>query len=273
MNAVAEAEGVVRDIAIDSIDIANPRDRNQKNFREIVESIRALGLKKPITVTPRHSGEEERYLLICGQGRVEAFQALGQSTIPANVIEASDEDAFVMSLVENIARRHHKPGELLESIRGLHGRGYDAVEISRKTALDIKWVRGILLLIAKGEDRLVSAVETGRIPMSTAISIVKADADDTEIQSVLQDAYESGELRGKKLMTVRRLIEERRHLGKRLDRRHGTGSKKKGPSSTSLVRAYNQEVERQKLLIHKADQVQQAHGIPHRRAGDAIQRR
>jgi ParB family transcriptional regulator, chromosome partitioning protein len=76
----AEAE-VVRDISIDSIDIANPRDRNQKNFREIVEPIRALGLKKPITVRPRHNGEEERYLLICGQGRVEAFRALGQSSM------------------------------------------------------------------------------------------------------------------------------------------------------------------------------------------------
>ena len=43
----------------------------------------------------------EVYDLVCGQGRLEAFVALGQNEIPAIVIEASEEDCYVMSLVEN----------------------------------------------------------------------------------------------------------------------------------------------------------------------------
>ena len=39
----------IRSIPIDRIEILNPRERNQKAFREIVASIKALGLKKPIT--------------------------------------------------------------------------------------------------------------------------------------------------------------------------------------------------------------------------------
>lgn len=241
----------VRDILIAQIDILNPRERNQKVFQEMVASIKALGLKKPITVTPRG----ERFILVCGQGRVEAFQALGQTAIPALVVVASEEDAFVMSLVENIARRHPRSLELLETVRVLQQRGYDIGTIARKTALQHDWVNGILTLLNKGEGRLINAVEAGRIPLGTAIEIAKADGDDGRIQDVLQTAYESGALRGKKLTTVRRLMEKRRSLGKSMERRGGRSQRPK-LSSAALVRAYNHEVDRQKLLIRKADLVQ-----------------
>ncbi|MBM1222847.1 hypothetical protein JQU17_21790 [Ponticoccus sp. SC2-23] len=38
-------------VPIDQIEVLNSRDRNMKVFEEIVENIRAIGLKKPITVT------------------------------------------------------------------------------------------------------------------------------------------------------------------------------------------------------------------------------
>ncbi|HXK54565.1 MAG TPA: ParB N-terminal domain-containing protein, partial [Hyphomicrobiales bacterium] len=54
----------------------------------------AIGLKKPITVTPRMGeDDQERYLLVCGEGRLNAFRNLGEATIPALVISVSDEDA------------------------------------------------------------------------------------------------------------------------------------------------------------------------------------
>ena len=77
----------VADIPLERIEVLNPRDRNRRVFQELVSSIQALGLKKPITVTPRPGPEGERYLLVCGQGRLEAFQALGQSTIPALLVD------------------------------------------------------------------------------------------------------------------------------------------------------------------------------------------
>ena len=40
----------MEDVPIEAIEILNPRERNQKVFQELVESIRLLGLKKPITV-------------------------------------------------------------------------------------------------------------------------------------------------------------------------------------------------------------------------------
>ena len=41
-------------------------------------NIAELGLKRPITVTRRDVAEGIRYELVCGQGRLEAYQALGQ---------------------------------------------------------------------------------------------------------------------------------------------------------------------------------------------------
>ncbi len=240
-------------IPIDLIEILNPRERNQKVFREIVASIKALGLKKPITVTRRGEGKSERFLLVCGQGRVEAFRALGQTAIPALVVETTDDDAFVISLVENIARRQTPAAEQLETIRLLQQRGHDIAAIARKTAQDATWVKGILVLLNQGEQRLIAAVEAGRIPLHIAIAI--ASAPDEQVQAVLQASYESGDLRGKRLLAVRRLIEKRTHLGKSFDRRGRRGGTRL--SSAALVRAYNQEVERQKLLIRKADLVQQ----------------
>jgi ParB family transcriptional regulator, chromosome partitioning protein len=77
-------------------------------FKEIVDNIAQLGLKRPITVAKRNQPGETRYDLVCGQGRLEALRALKQSTIPAVVIAANCEDCMVMSLVENLARRQHR---------------------------------------------------------------------------------------------------------------------------------------------------------------------
>ena len=54
------------------------------------------------------------------------------------------------------------------------------------------------------------AVGSGRIPLNAAITIAGAGTDDKAIQAALQDAYESGKLRGSQLIQARRVIERRR---------------------------------------------------------------
>ena len=95
-------------IPIEKIRVLNPRVRNRRNFEEIVENISRVGLKRPITVSRRSGTDPVEYDLVCGQGRLEAFVQLGQSTIPAIVLNADEHDCLVMSLVENCARRQHK---------------------------------------------------------------------------------------------------------------------------------------------------------------------
>ena len=73
----------IQSIPIRAITVLNPRERNKREFNDLVTSIARLGLKKPITVSQRKDGG---YDLVCGQGRVEAFLALGQTEIPAVVL-------------------------------------------------------------------------------------------------------------------------------------------------------------------------------------------
>ena len=89
-------------VPIDEITVVNPRVRNQKVFEEIKANIAELGLKRPITVAVCETtdGDEPNYRLVCGQGRLEAFKTLGQSEIPAIIVNASSEGCLVMSLVE-----------------------------------------------------------------------------------------------------------------------------------------------------------------------------
>ncbi|MBS0382042.1 MAG: ParB/RepB/Spo0J family partition protein [Proteobacteria bacterium] len=242
-------------IPIDQITVLNPRDRNGRVFEEIVGSIRNLGLKKPVTVTPRSDLEDgKRYLLICGEGRLKAFKSLGEKQIPALVVSVNDEDAFIMSLTENIARRAYRPLELLAGIEQLHKKGYDKKVIAQKTGLCVQYVKDILFLLKNGEERLLVAVQRGRVPLNTAIAIVSAGNDEAA-QAALQDAYESGKLRGAQLMQVRRVLQQRSSLGKSIARQPA----RKGSSVTtsSLVRNYRNEVDRQKLMVKKAEFTQQ----------------
>ena len=164
-------------IPIERITVINPRVRNKKIFKEIIANIAEFGLKRPITVTRRDDADGPRYDLVCGQGRLEAYQALGQREIPALVVEADTEDCLVMSLVENLARRQHRAIDLLHDIEGLKRRGYSDTAIARKTDLTIEYVKGVIRLLQNGEHRLLRAVEAGQIPVSIAVDIAAARRD------------------------------------------------------------------------------------------------
>jgi ParB family chromosome partitioning protein len=240
-------------IPTDRITVLNPRLRNKKIFTEIISNIAELGLKKPITVTRREDHDGPRYDLVCGQGRLEAYQALGQHEIPALVVNADTEDCLVMSLVENLARRHHRAIDLLHDIEGLKKRGYSDTVIAQKTDLTVEYVKGVLRLLQKGEHRLLRSVEAGQMPVSIAVGI--ASASDAEMQTVLQQAYESKLLRGRKLIAAKRLIEQRRRRGKGLKTsQRPTGKQRARPlSSTALIRAYQEDVDRKRILIRKSE--------------------
>jgi len=224
---------------------------NSKAFQLIVESIAEVGLKRPITVTQSNSKKfQGKFDLVCGQGRIEAFIALGESEIPAVVVQATEDEALLMSLVENLARRQHKPLELLQNIGALKKRGYSIKLIAKKTGLSYDYVKSICHLLSNGEERLLTAVETGKIPISVATAI--AETDEEGAQEALAEAYQSGLLRGKKLLTAKKLVEQRRLRGKEL-RQSRTLYSTARTSSHDLVRAYEREADRLRLIIKKAE--------------------
>src|SRR3954469_13299872 len=209
---MTSGDSQVKAIPIAAIAVLNPRFRNKKIFQELVTSIAHLGLKKPITVAARQDGSG--YDLVCGQGRHEAFLALGESEIPAVVIDASHEDCFVMSLVENLARRQHSPLELMRRIGDLRKRGYTIPQIASKTDFSDEYVYAICYLLEHAEQRLLAAVERGLIPPTVAMEIARAK--DGDVQQALAEAYERKAIPGRQVLAIRRIIEQRAVSGKQL---------------------------------------------------------
>lgn len=240
-------------IPISEINILNPRVRNQLIAEEIRRNIQSLGLKRPITVTPQTEIKNgKKFNLVCGQGRLEAYVEAGEKEIPALVIDASSEDAHIMSLIENIARRNNSSLELLQSIKYLKNLGYDENEIAAKTTLSRDYIHGIIKLLENGEERLVNALEKGRIPLYIALKI--ATEDDTAIQRALAEAHETGQLSGGKLITVQKMLDRRKLYGKKLS---GPSKQNSIQSTEDLVAFYESSLKSKKRLRAKADYIKQ----------------
>jgi ParB family transcriptional regulator, chromosome partitioning protein len=70
---------------------------------ELRESIAAMGVIEPIIVRP-NTEAEGRYQVIAGARRVQASTLCGKEKIPAIVRQVSNQQAMVMTLVENLQR-------------------------------------------------------------------------------------------------------------------------------------------------------------------------
>jgi ParB family chromosome partitioning protein len=241
-------------IPIDRIRILNPRVRDRRKFQLLIENISKVGLKRPVTVSRKSTASSDAmYDLVCGQGRVEAYQALGQTHIPAMIIEANKDDCLVMSLVENCARRQHSAMELLQAIANLRRQGYSDKAIGEKIGHTPEYVNMIGGLLERGEERLLSAVEAGILPLSLATEIAKTDEQGA--QAALVEAYTQNKLRGRKLVMARRLLEQRSLKGKRKSEQaiNRPNAPRLNLTSASIVKTYQQEASKQKLMSKKAE--------------------
>ncbi len=243
----------VCDVEISKIFILNPRERNKQIASEIRQNIKDVGLKRPITISRKEVPQDGfEYDLVCGQGRLEAYMANNQKTIPAIIIDASEEDSLIMSLVENIARKNYQPYELFKSVKRLYDSGYSAEDIAEKIGLGKEYMRQIIKLINNGEERLVNAVAANKIPLNVAIQII--ETPDSEVQRVLQDAYEQNLIKGNKINQIKKIIETRKKSGKNF--RPGSRASQKPLSPADLNKIYEQEISKKMLLIRKADKVE-----------------
>ena len=237
-------------IPVDRITVVNPRLRNKRVFKGIVENIAEVGLKRPITVTSRQGEDGPLYDLVCGQGRLEAFRQLDQTEVPALIVTADQEDCFVASLVENCARRQHQAVDLLQDILGMRERGYSDSEIATMTGLSANYVYIVGRLLERGERRLVAAVEAGYLPISVALEI--CEADDQGVQAALHKAYEEKLLRGRALIAARRLVEIRKRRGK-ADKLNRIVGKDAATTPEGLVKAFQEDTERKRMMIRKTE--------------------
>lgn len=111
----------------DEIDISlikpNP-EQPRINFKkeeleELAESIKKNGLLQPVVV--RKSGEN--YQIIAGERRYQACKLVGLQKIPVRIMDANDDEAIILALVENVQRSDLNPIEEAYGYRRMMERG------------------------------------------------------------------------------------------------------------------------------------------------------
>lgn len=241
-------------IPIADIKILNERKRDKRKHTEITDNIVNIGIKKPIMVRRNTDDpDSKKYELVYGQGRLESFQACGQTMIPAIITNLSRKDAFKNSLNENLTRRIVSPKEQINEIGRMRDRGDKPSDIARKTGLSTPHISNVLRLIDQGEERLLAHVESGKLPMYIAIDILATPDDE---QRVLHEAYESGNLRGAKLLAAKRILESRRINGKAFGKNLKTQESRKTSSVKDLMQEYEKITSQKKRAIEKSEAVE-----------------
>ena len=238
---------VVKMVNVADIRVINSRSREAKKYAEIRESIKTLGLKTPIVVAPRQDDKGKTYYdLACGEGRLDIYRTQGMTQIPARIIEADKGDLYIMSLVENFARKQYDKTALPDEIRRLMAEGYRVNEISRKLGIPQSYVSEILKLIRKNETQLLKAVMNGRLTLGTALLISDCSGD-IEIQQAINEAYEKKEIKAGALKYISMILKTRAD-GTAM--RKPVRNKQKG---TAFIEACKKDIQKGAAFLKRAE--------------------
>ena len=211
-------------IPVDKIRVMNSRNRDEGQFALNVQSIDAVGQIKDIRVNDKFLVKDGFYELICGEGRLIAHQRLAKTHIRAEVVTCSRKQAYLESLVENLART--RPGTMYfaRELKALRDEGWEYEKIAKLACRSVEYIRQYIRLVENGEDRLIQGVEQEIFPISFAVLV--AQADDATIQNVLMDAFDQGIVNSGNFAKARAIINGR------MDRRKRKGS---GPEQYTVA--------------------------------------
>ena len=104
--------GNIIEIELDNIEVNPYQPRtyfNEEALRELASSIKELGVIQPITL---RKTENNTFQLVSGERRFRASKLIGNTTIPAYIRLANDQEMLEMALVENIQRKDLDPIEV-----------------------------------------------------------------------------------------------------------------------------------------------------------------
>ena len=146
-----------------------------EQFDMNVQSIDHVGLLKPIRVNDKFVERTGHVRVDLRRRTLLAHQRLGKETILAEVVTCTRKEAYLQSLIENIART--KPGSMdfARELKRLHDEGWDYAQIARVACKTENYIKDYIRLVEQGEERLIHGVEQGVFPISFAMLVAAAD--------------------------------------------------------------------------------------------------
>jgi len=170
---LGEHSGTLVDLSLDEI-VPNPiqprKTVEDASLAELSESIRANGLISPIVVRRIDS----RYEIIAGERRFRAAKMAGLDRIPVIVRECPDDEAYRLSLIENLQREDLNPMEESEAYHTLVKQFHlTHQDIAAAVARDRSTITNALRLMGLPEEAK-QALRKGHISTGHARAILMA---------------------------------------------------------------------------------------------------
>jgi len=138
---------------------------------ELAASLRERGIIQPIVVRPVR-GVADAYEIIAGERRWRAAQRAGLHEVPVVVIEATDEEALQLAIIENVQRTDLNPLEEAEGYRALmRDFSHSQDDVARMIGKSRSHVANTLRLQTL-PDRVKEHIQSGRLSAGHARALV-----------------------------------------------------------------------------------------------------
>ncbi len=139
---------------------------------ELADSVRIHGVLQPVRVRP--NGKPGTFELVFGERRWRAAQAAELDTIPAIVVDLTDDQAIEQLLLENLQCRDVHPIEEGEGYHKLlHEHGYTIEQLIAKTGRSKAHLYGRIKLARELAPAARKAVLDGKLPVAHAELIAR----------------------------------------------------------------------------------------------------
>ncbi len=164
----------VKQISLDLIDdpqIAMRQDLDDPELDQLMSDMREVGLLEPIVL--RRIGD--RYEVIAGHRRTRAARLLRWLTIESKIVQASDEEAFTMRVIENLSRKDVDPVDEAVFVGEIMLRHHkEPPEIARIVRRSQTWVEE-RLEIFNMPDLMKGHLKARRYPLGAALWIFRIE--------------------------------------------------------------------------------------------------
>ncbi len=137
-------------------------------MKEMVESIKEMGLVQPILVRPH----EDKYQIVVGERRFRAAREAGLKMIPAVIREVDEREMLEIALVENVQREDLNPVDEAEAYRVLNEQfGMTQAQIADRVGKNRSTVANAMRLLGLPEE-VRRSVSRGTLLMGHARALL-----------------------------------------------------------------------------------------------------
>ena len=247
----------VQEIALENI-IPNPRQpRSQMDselLEELAESILEHGVIQPLIVT---QSEDETFILIAGERRLEAARRAGLDKVPVLVREASDQQRLELALIENVQRADLSPLETAEAYRQLVDEfNLSHEEIAQRVGKSRVSVTNTLRLlklplgvqkalaqakISEGHARTLLALPSPQSQAAVLTTILQKGLNVRQTEELVRKLGGQKPPKKVKLAPAPEIVEVQERLQQSLGTRVSLNTRKKGQGGTITIHYYSDE--------------------------------